>query len=74
MTRSDVVCGVYRHYKGMLYEVYGVALHTEMRVEVVVCRALYGEYGLFVRPLEMFCETVEVDGKKVARFECVQAF
>lgn len=46
--------GLYRHYKGTYYEVIGVAKHSETLEEVVVYRPLYGERGLWVRPLEMF--------------------
>ena len=60
--------GKYRHYKGNLYEVIGVARHSETLEEMVVYRALYGEGGLWVRPLGMFLETVSVDGKNVPRF------
>jgi hypothetical protein len=60
--------GFYRHYKGQRYEVIDVAQHSETREWVVVYRALYGERGLWVRPLDMFTESVEVDGKTVPRF------
>jgi hypothetical protein len=60
--------GIYRHYKGNLYEVLGVARHSETEEQVVVYRALYGERGLWVRPLGMFQETVAVDGREVPRF------
>lgn len=60
--------GIYRHYKGGRYEVIGVATHSETEDPLVVYRALYGEYGLWVRPLAMFCETVEVQGEPVTRF------
>jgi hypothetical protein len=46
--------GLYRHYKGTYYDVIGVAKHSETLEEVVVYRPLYGERGLWVRPLEMF--------------------
>lgn len=61
--------GTYRHYKGNTYQVIGVAKHSETEEDLVVYRALYGEGGLWVRPLEIFCEKVEVGGKWVSRFE-----
>lgn len=61
--------GKYRHYKGNDYEVIGVAHHSETREALVVYRALYGEYGLWVRPLSMFTETVEVNGQAIPRFQ-----
>jgi hypothetical protein len=60
--------GKYRHYKGNDYEVIGVATHSETREPMVVYRPLYGEMGLWVRPLAMFMEDVTVDGKTVPRF------
>ena len=63
--------GKYRHFKGKEYEVIAVAKHTEDLKDYVVYRALYGDYGLWVRPLEMFCEEVEVNGKKLNRFEYI---
>ena len=60
--------GTYRHYKGNLYEVLGVARHSETEEQLVVYRALYGERGLWVRPLAMFQEAVVVDGHEVPRF------
>lgn len=50
--------GLYRHYKGKYYEVIGVAKHSETGEHLVVYRPLYGEQGLWVRPLEMFDETL----------------
>jgi hypothetical protein len=69
---SSVIIGAYRHYKGNLYEVLGVARHSETEEEVVVYRALYGDGGLWVRPLAMFEETVLVDGRQVPRFAPVE--
>lgn len=60
--------GIYKHYKGNLYRVMGVARHTETSEEVVVYQSLYGDYGLWVRPRIMFEETVEIDGKVIPRF------
>tara|TARA_B100000795_G_C22499623_1_gene323439 strand:- start:168 stop:386 length:219 start_codon:yes stop_codon:yes gene_type:complete len=64
--------GIYRHYKGNLYEVFDVAKHSETEEEHVVYRTLYGDYSLWVRPLTMFIETVELDGQQIARFEYVE--
>ena len=63
--------GLYRHYKGNTYQVISLARHSETREPMVVYRALYGEEGLWVRPLAMFIETVEVAGRRVPRFEFV---
>lgn len=60
--------GRYQHYKGQQYEVIGVARHSETDESMVVYRCLYGDYSLWVRPLTMFCETVEVAGEQVPRF------
>ncbi len=65
--------GKYQHYKGKYYKVLGVAVHTETHEELVVYQALYtskefGPDALWVRPLTMFLEDVEVNGKKVSRF------
>ena len=60
--------GVYRHFKGNLYELIGVAKHSETLEPMVVYRALYGEGGLWVRPASMWEETVERDGKTYQRF------
>ena len=61
--------GKYRHFKGMEYEVVDVAKCSETLNEFVVYRALYGENGLWIRPLKMFLETVERDGELKQRFE-----
>ncbi|MFC3282791.1 DUF1653 domain-containing protein [Litchfieldella rifensis] len=71
---TQPVPGIYVHYKGARYEVLGVAHHSETEEAMVVYRALYGDYGLWVRPLEMFCETVEVLGEPVPRFALEKAF
>jgi len=64
--------GRYRHYKGQEYEVIGCARHSETEEELVVYRALYGERGLWVRPVTMFVEQVQLDGKSVPRFSLLQ--
>ena len=60
--------GRYRLIKGKEYEVLGVARHSETEEELVVYRALYGDFGLWVRPVSMWNETVERDGKTFRRF------
>ena len=64
--------GIYRHYKGSLYQVLHTAQHSEIEERLVVYRCLYGEYGVWVRPLDMFTETVTVEGKTVPRFELIK--
>jgi hypothetical protein len=64
--------GLYRHYKDNAYRVHGLALHTETHEWMVVYEALYGDGGLFVRPAEMFNETVAVAGRRVPRFARVE--
>jgi len=65
--------GRYRHYKGPEYQVLGVARHSETEEPMVVYQALYGERGYWLRPLQMFCEKVEVAGEKVPRFALIEA-
>ncbi len=63
--------GRYRHYKGGDYEVLGVACHSESLEPMVLYRPLYNQSGLWVRPYEMFIETVHADGKPQPRFALV---
>ena len=63
-----IKAGLYQHYKGAQYQVIDTARHSETEEELVLYRALYGEKGLWVRPLVMFTETVLIDGKEVPRF------
>ena len=64
--------GKYRHYKGGEYQVVDVARHSETLEWYVVYRALYGDHGLWVRPLTMFTEQVTVNGQSVPRFACLE--
>jgi hypothetical protein len=66
--------GIYKHYKNNLYEVLEIATHSETNEKLVVYRALYGEYGVWVRPLAMFTEEIELEGRKIKRFELVKEF
>lgn len=68
MENNEIKSGKYKHYKGKEYEVIGITKHSETLEELVVYRALYGNYDLWVRPLKMFIEDVEVDGKRMPRF------
>ena len=65
---QEVKIGKYRHFKGNEYEVLYVAKHSETLEELVVYRALYGEGEVWVRPLKMWNERVERDGKTFPRF------
>lgn len=66
--KNDIRPGRYRHYKGKDYEVIDIARHSETEEKMVVYRCLYGDYSLWVRPLNMFSETVNVAGEQVPRF------
>lgn len=60
--------GLYRHYKGLMYEVIGTARHSESLEPMTLYRALYGEKGLWVRPAAMFNEEVVINGVRLPRF------
>ena len=68
----EIKTGKYRHFKGNEYEVLYVAKHSETLEEMVVYRALYGECGVWVRPAEMWDETITRDGKTFKRFEKIE--
>ena len=65
---SEITPGIYRHFKGNRYEVLFIASHSETLEPMVVYRALYGEGGVWVRPLSMWNEQVERDGYCGPRF------
>lgn len=69
MPREIKIGKRYRHFKGKEYLVLHIAKHSETLEEMVVYKALYGEYGIWVRPLDMFMEQKEVDSKLINRFE-----
>ena len=67
----NLLPGRYRHFKGNDYEVLGVATHSETREQLAIYRPLYGNGGLFARPLGMFTEIVDRNGQKQERFTYV---
>ena len=68
---GSIPLGYYQHYKGQHYQLLAIAMHSEEQQPYAVYRALYGDFGLWVRPLAMFVETVSIRGKEVARFQFV---
>ena len=67
----EIKPGTYRHFKGNLYEVIGIASHSETMEPMVVYRALYGEQGLWVRPADMWNEIVEKETYTGPRFQYI---
>jgi hypothetical protein len=61
--------GYYQHYKGGYYQVLHCARHSETEEWLVIYRALYGEQGLWARPLTMFTENVNIVGELIPRFQ-----
>lgn len=68
---DGVKIGKYRHFKGNEYDVLYIATHSETLEKMVVYRALYGERGVWVRPLSMWNEEITRDGKTFKRFEYI---
>ncbi len=64
--------GKYRHYKGPEYEVIDTVFHSETQELMVLYRALYGQKNLWVRPFDMFNESIQIGDKKVKRFELIK--
>lgn len=72
MGNMEIKLGIYEHSKsGNKYEVLGIGKHSETLEEFVVYKALYGEGGIWIRPLEMFLEEVEINGQKLPRFKYI---
>ena len=63
--------GIYEHYKGNRYELLYIANHSETLEKMVVYKALYGEGEIWVRPLSMWNEEVDVNGSKMPRFKLI---
>ena len=73
----QIKIGKYKHYKGKLYKVIGIAKHSETLEELVVYQALYeskefGNNAIWVRPAKIFTEKVILNGKEVPRFELIE--
>lgn len=71
LVQKVVIGGLYEHYKKLPYKVIAVARHSETLEELVVYQALYGEQGIWVRPLAMFLETISTGGEEKPRFRHV---
>jgi hypothetical protein len=66
---KDIQLGRYKHYKGGEYELLGIVINSESLEEMVLYMAGYGQRLMWVRPLKMFFEEVDLKGKKVKRFK-----
>lgn len=68
---SIVVGGLYKHYKGTQYKILGIGRHSESLEELVVYQALNGENEIWIRPIEMFIETLSINGQSLPRFQLI---
>ncbi len=64
--------GIYQHFKGNYYQVEAIVRHSEDLQEMVLYKALYGDFGLWVRPVQMFQENVQIGDKLLPRFCFIQ--
>ena len=71
-SHKNLIGREFRHFKGNHYRLEGFAKDSETLEAMVVYRALYGEGGLWIRPAQMFFETVERDGRRMKRFELIE--
>ena len=65
--------GLYQHYKGNYYQVIGICRHSETLEEMVVYRALYADYGLWVRPRQIFETLINYNGLEQPRFQFIRS-
>lgn len=68
---SEVKLGVYKHFKGNVYEVIGIARHSESLEELIIYRNVNNHMDMWARPKAMFLSKKEVDGKMIQRFEYI---
>jgi len=69
-TELEATNGIYRHFKGGIYEVIGIGRHSETEEQMVVYRNASG--GIWLRPLDMFCEVVVHEGVQMQRFTLIE--
>ena len=72
MASTVLVSGTYQHYKGQHYQVLGISRCSETLEEFVVYRALYGDFGLWIRPAGMFVESVTINNQQIPRFKLIK--
>ncbi len=68
---TTIIPGLYQHYSGNYYNVMGLCRHSESLEIMVVYQALYGDYRLWVRPIDLFLSTVEDNGETQPRFKFI---
>ena len=64
--------GIYRHYKGNMYKVIAIGKHSETLDELVVYQALYGDNEIWCRPISMWNDDINIDGKIQKRFQLIE--
>ncbi len=69
--KSIQIGGIYEHYKKLRYKVLGIARHSESLEELVIYQQLYGDGGIWARPVPMFTESLLIDGRSHPRFKLV---
>ena len=68
---EELKLGLYRHFKGKDYQVLGLARNSETLDYMVIYKALYGDFGTWVRPIDMFLEKVMFEGEEIPRFKFI---
>jgi len=68
---KNLKLGNYEHYKGKIYKVLGVGRHSETLAELVIYQAQYGDYDIWLRPIKMFTEKININKKEVPQFKFI---